>query len=105
MPSIVTLANSHGTFTTDPFTLEQAITKYLPASVNDMHELMSELAPDLDYSDVHHISELLIILASEFKDLVHDFSAKPKWKRTQDVHRANGGRGEAQFPAKRNLDH
>lgn len=85
MPSTLTLTSRHGTFTTDTFTLEQAITKFLPASVNDMRGLMSELVPELDYTDVHYVSEFLIILASEFKELVHDISAKPRWKRLQDI--------------------
>lgn len=80
MSSEITLTNAHGTFTTDAFTLEQAIIKYLPCSINDVRELFRELLPDLDYSDVHHLPEFLIILCSEFRDKVHDFSDKPSWK-------------------------
>ncbi len=59
----ITLTNAHGTFTTTAYGLDQTITRHLPASVNDMRERLSELNPELDYSDIHYVSEGLVMLA------------------------------------------
>jgi hypothetical protein len=77
----ITLVNSHGEFTADPYMVEQAITMLLPASVSDMRELFKDLGYQEDYSDVHWVSEWLVIFASECSEIIETYSFKPPWKR------------------------
>jgi hypothetical protein len=59
----ITVTNAHGTFTTPVHGLDIAIRQYLPASVNDLTARLREHNPAFDYSDVHYVSEALIMLA------------------------------------------
>lgn len=62
MSTQITLTNKHGDFTTSGYGLDCALTAYLPASPNDLRKIVED-ATGLDYSDVHYVSEFLIILA------------------------------------------
>jgi hypothetical protein len=62
MPEI-TLTNAHGTFTCKSYELDARISRHMPASVNDLQAKMEALNPAFDYSDVHYVSEFLIMLA------------------------------------------
>jgi hypothetical protein len=77
---MITLNNRHGTFTANAFLVEQSITKFLPASVNDFRLLFKDLGYREDYSDVHYISEWLVILASECPELIDNPEFKASWK-------------------------
>jgi hypothetical protein len=57
-----TVTNAHGTFTTVGSGLDLAMLRYLPASPDQLREVMSD-ATGLDYSDIHSVSEFLIMLA------------------------------------------
>jgi hypothetical protein len=37
--------------------------RHLPASVNDLSGVMSEINPGADYSDIHYVSEFLVMIA------------------------------------------
>ena len=77
---MITLNNRHGTFSANAFLVEQAIMKFLPASVNDMRQLFKDLGYQEDYSDVHYISEWLVIIATECPELIDDPEFKASWK-------------------------
>jgi hypothetical protein len=63
----VTITNAHGTFTTTALGLDLVMAKYLPASVNGLATYMEELtghaATEAYYSDVHSVSEFLVMIA------------------------------------------
>lgn len=61
---MITFDSKHGQYATDAYSLDEAIRRYLPASVNDLQTIMAEREPELDYSDIHSVSEFLIMLAS-----------------------------------------
>jgi len=63
MAPTITLTNAHGMFTTTAYGLDRAIARYLPASVNGLRAKLTELNPEIDYSDVHYVSDGLIMLA------------------------------------------
>jgi hypothetical protein len=67
----ITMRTKNGVFVTDGYHLEQAITKLLPASVNDLRGLWNEMTePGKDYSDIHYVSEYLVMFAATFPDSV-----------------------------------
>ena len=81
VPAAVTLVNAHGTFQCTPYLLDQAITRLLPASVNDLRDYFAaEIDPGGDYSDVHWVGEYLIMFASSAGELAERGSLPP-WKR------------------------
>lgn len=59
---IVMLLHGHGTFNCTTQELDAAIDKYLPNRVVDMRVLIEERT-GVSYTDVHSISECLIVLA------------------------------------------
>jgi hypothetical protein len=60
---IITVTNAHGTFTTTASGLDCVIGEKLPASASSLRAEMSERNPEIDYSDVHSVSALLIMFA------------------------------------------
>jgi hypothetical protein len=62
MPKL-TLTNAHGTFTCEPYDLDRAIATLLPASVSDLRAELEDSNPDIDYSDIHYVSEALMMIA------------------------------------------
>jgi hypothetical protein len=77
---MITLTNRHGRFEASAFLVEQAIVKFLPASVNDMRQLFKDLGYREDYSDVHYISEWLVIIAAECPELIDNPEFTASWK-------------------------
>jgi len=54
----------HGTYSADDLAVDAAVSRFLPASRNSLLPLVNEIAAPADYSDVHSVSALLIVLAS-----------------------------------------
>jgi hypothetical protein len=63
MDALITCTNDHGTFRTTGYGLDRTIGQCLPASVNSLRDQMERLNPGTDYSDVHSVSEFLIMVA------------------------------------------
>ena len=59
----ITVTNAHGTFTAVGSGLDLAMMRYLPASPSQLRELMQDVAPENDYSDVDTCGEFLVMLA------------------------------------------
>lgn len=62
MPTI-TLTNAHGTFTCEPYDMDRAIATLLPACVNDLRAELEDSNPGIDYSDIHSVTEALVMIA------------------------------------------
>jgi hypothetical protein len=59
----ITLTNAHGTFTTTGLGLDLVISEQLPASPNGLREVLAERCPEIDYSDIHSVTEALVMIA------------------------------------------
>lgn len=53
----------HGYYRCTAAELDAQMAKQLPASVNQLRDRLSEQVPDIDYSDVHTVTEFLVIFA------------------------------------------
>jgi hypothetical protein len=58
----ITLQNKHGFYKIDPYQFDKALRAFTGMTVGRLKELLSEHT-DCDYSDIHTMSELLIIAA------------------------------------------
>lgn len=62
-PQRIAFTSNHGTYETTPEALDLMMSKFLPASPEQLRQILSERAPDIDYSDVRSVSALLVVLA------------------------------------------
>jgi hypothetical protein len=53
----------HGWFQTTAYRFDLLIERYLPASPQGLRQQIEERSPEIDYSDVHTVTECLMILA------------------------------------------
>lgn len=61
-PTVTADIPGHGSFTPTAASVDLAIERYLPASPRQLQALVTERT-GIDYSDVHEVSALLIVLA------------------------------------------
>jgi hypothetical protein len=59
----ITLTNAHGTFTTTGLGLDLVLSAHLPASPNQIRAELASRCPDIDYSDIHSVTEALVMIA------------------------------------------
>lgn len=71
VPQRITFISNHGTFWLHPGELDMAISKYLPASAAQLRAIVEERT-GIDYSDVHDVGALLIILADVDHEAAHE---------------------------------
>jgi hypothetical protein len=61
-PQRIRFTSDHGAYETTPEALDLMMSKFLPASPEQLRQVLSERS-EVDYSDVHSVSALLLVLA------------------------------------------
>ena len=59
----INFVSNHGTYSSTPRGVDTMIQKYLPASVKQLRDRVTEISPDVDWSNVTDVSAFLIVLA------------------------------------------
>lgn len=64
----ITVTNAHGTFTARPTAVDVQMQRCLPASPLDLQGVLSTYDESIDWSDIHSVSEALVMIASLWQD-------------------------------------
>jgi hypothetical protein len=59
---VIRIRNGHGEFLATVEAVDQGIAEFLPASPDELRAVMLRLVPDGDYSDVHSVTEFLVMI-------------------------------------------